>query len=592
MREGALSRSRASRAASVLALVAGTAGCRTETPVGGLLVTMNLEPSLRAADLTRLTVDVGSFDGGTTYRDAGYPIGDASTPGDVRFPTSFGVASNGDPYAAVSMALGVWRGTQPIDVERYTVTNVPTTKVVELPVVFGSSCSASAILDGGAGSCPLETGGWCEWESDHWACDADRLPPAGFDAGAFPEGNGDAAADATVAAHGAGDAYAGDSTLEDAENVEVDAEAGGDAEGGADAEGGVEAPLNIPCDAPCGPGEQCVDGACVPVPPSCSGGGPGAGPNCGLAGTDDCCASDEVRGGSFFVGYDGREDFDMSFPASVSQFRLDRYEVTVGRFREFINATVAGDASPAWVPAPASGKHSHLNGEAGLSNGGDDDAATFESGWDPSWDAYLPQTQADWDTQLLGPVCTTDSGPPNNDWTPTAGARENLPINCVTWYEAYAFCIWDNGFLPSMVEWDYAAAGGPQQNEYAWGNTAPGYNAHFAIYNCYYPPQPKGYLCQGVANIAPVGSAYEGQAVWGQFDLTGNLFEYNLDFGSAEYPLPCVDCAATAPGSGDQRSFVGGDFLSVVTQLPSSKGLQSPPENPHDIVGIRCARVP
>jgi formylglycine-generating enzyme required for sulfatase activity len=40
--------------------------------------------------------------------------------------------------------------------------------------------------------------------------------------------------------------------------------------------------------------------------------------------------------------------------------------------------------------------------------------------------------------------------------------------------EAYAFCIWDGGFLPSEAEWECAAAGGPDQREYPWGSTDPG----------------------------------------------------------------------------------------------------------------------
>ena len=47
-------------------------------------------------------------------------------------------------------------------------------------------------------------------------------------------------------------------------------------------------------------------------------------------------------------------------------------------------------------------------------------------------------------------------------------------MNCVNWFEAYAFCIWDGGFLPSDTEWEYAAAGGSLQREYPWGSTAPG----------------------------------------------------------------------------------------------------------------------
>jgi formylglycine-generating enzyme required for sulfatase activity len=37
--------------------------------------------------------------------------------------------------------------------------------------------------------------------------------------------------------------------------------------------------------------------------------------------------------------------------------------------------------------------------------------------------------------------------------TSSAGSKENLPINCVNWWESYAFCIWDGGFLPSEAEW-------------------------------------------------------------------------------------------------------------------------------------------
>ncbi len=47
-----------------------------------------------------------------------------------------------------------------------------------------------------------------------------------------------------------------------------------------------------------------------------------------------------------------------------------------------------------------------------------------------------------------------------------AGSNENQPINCVTWYEAFAFCISDGGYLPTAAEWNYAAAGGSDQRAY------------------------------------------------------------------------------------------------------------------------------
>jgi formylglycine-generating enzyme required for sulfatase activity len=54
-------------------------------------------------------------------------------------------------------------------------------------------------------------------------------------------------------------------------------------------------------------------------------------------------------------------------------------------------------------------------------------------------------------------------------WTASVGGNENLPINGVNWWESYAFCIWDGGFLPSEAEWESAAAGGDQQRKISMG---------------------------------------------------------------------------------------------------------------------------
>src|SRR4051812_49541493 len=79
-------------------------------------------------------------------------------------------------------------------------------------------------------------------------------------------------------------------------------------------------------------GGQDIDASSTPTPPSCI----GLATTCGASGTDSCCNSPEVPGGTYYRSYDVAGDGfsgTASYPATVSNFYLDRYEVTVGRFR-------------------------------------------------------------------------------------------------------------------------------------------------------------------------------------------------------------------------------------------------------------------
>jgi formylglycine-generating enzyme required for sulfatase activity len=186
-------------------------------------------------------------------------------------------------------------------------------------------------------------------------------------------------------------------------------------------------------------------------------------------------------------------------------------------------------------------------------------------------------------------------------WTNAAGSKETLPIDCVNWYEAYAFCIWDGGFLPSEAEWEYAAAGGKQQREYPWGSTDPGTNSQYAIYGCYYPNGSAtpvgdaGVVCSGLSSIAPVGTAALGAGLWGQLDLAGNLWEWNLDW-YATYVDPCADCACLTLANGctafygNSRVSRGGVFDDAIFFPPDRTG--GIPAARYGGTGFRCARTP
>jgi formylglycine-generating enzyme required for sulfatase activity len=324
-------------------------------------------------------------------------------------------------------------------------------------------------------------------------------------------------------------------------------------------------------------------------PPSCAAdAGPGV-TTCGVAG-DSCCTSVLVDGGSYYRTYVSGTDgvaTSLADPATVSAFRLDRYEVTVGRFRPFVAAAKAG-----WTPPSGAGIHGYLNGDAGLQEIVDG-ATVYEPGWSTSWNAATSQADGggigSWDGNL------TSCGPAST-WSPAPADRENLPINCINWYEAYAFCIWDGGFLPSEAEWEYVAAGGTDEREYPWGATDPGLANQYAIFGCDYPDggQPgvdAAGTCGSVANIAPVGSAASGAAKWTQLDLAGNVREPMLDDYNPVYPSPCTDCAEFVnPGPG--RSARGGSWWVQPGAMLSPARFVFTPDFRDFKGGARCARAP
>ncbi len=323
--------------------------------------------------------------------------------------------------------------------------------------------------------------------------------------------------------------------------------------------------------------ESCSDGGCGSFP-SCVGAAAGAGTDCGGvdggAGTNDCCSSFAVSGGTFFRGYDGVSPGDTSqaFPATVSSLRLDAYEATVGRFRNFVTAVVGG-----WQPAPGAGKHGYLNGGSGLANVGGADAGASEPGWSMSWNSNLGSSAASWNSSL---------GCPGATWTPGAGADEHQPINCVSWYEAYAFCIWDGGFLPSEAEWNYAASGGSAQRVYPWSSPSTSTSIDCAHAN---------YSPGGMAACSPTGpndvgsESTAGDGKFGQSDLSGNVWEWTLD-SNAPYVTPCTDCSNVAPLASPVAR--GGSFSLVASALTSSYRSAYAPATRDGSIGVRCARAP
>jgi formylglycine-generating enzyme len=285
----------------------------------------------------------------------------------------------------------------------------------------------------------------------------------------------------------------------------------------------------------------CLDGACQ-NPRSCDKLG---NRRCG---SDDasCCQALEVPGGTFARSYDGEEYRSNAYTATVSSFLLDRFEVSVGRFAEFV------DKYDTLALRDGDGKAPHIQDD---------------QGWQSVYRNLMPADAASLRAELK---C------PNSTWLDSVNANLNLPINCVSFYVAYAFCVWDGGRLPTEAEWNYAAAGGDEQRVYPW-TTGPDQG----------PDSSYAYYGQVIGTPIDIGSKPKGNGRWGHSDLAGNVAEWVLDYMSKSYPATeCNDCVSII--GQDFRVLRGGGYLSGASRQKASFRGNLPPSQTDSIAGFRC----
>lgn len=301
------------------------------------------------------------------------------------------------------------------------------------------------------------------------------------------------------------------------------------------------------------PKELCDDGECIAAPQSCVGLAAACGPN----GDESCCAITKVAGGTYNRGN------DAMYPALVGDFVLDRFEITVGRFRKFV------EAYPGNKPIPGAGAHPLIAG----------------SGWDAAWDPSLPTDKGD----LISKIKCMAS---EYTWTDAPGANENKPMNCLGWADVFSFCVWDGGRLPTEAEWNYAAAGGDEQREYPWSNppSSTMIDSAYAVFDCMGDGSAAGQCT--AEDILNVGSkSKQGDGRWGQADLGGSVWEWNLDGHAASYSSGfCNNCANLSTSS--NRVIRGGGWNDSAPILLSSSRAAKGPSYHYSFVGGRCARNP
>lgn len=164
--------------------------------------------------------------------------------------------------------------------------------------------------------------------------------------------------------------------------------------------------------------------------------------------------------------------------------------------------------------------------------------------------------------------------------------RDNHPINCVGWLDAYTFCGWVGGTLdkrlPTEAEWEKAARS-DDARLYPWGDEPPPSCTHVSM------NEGMGGGC-GLGSSLPVGSKPMGDSPYGVQDMAGGVWDWVADwYGVYDF---AEDDNPTGPPMGMFRIIRGGGWNTTDLDW-----FRASARNPSDAVGnanigFRCAQDP
>jgi formylglycine-generating enzyme required for sulfatase activity len=296
-----------------------------------------------------------------------------------------------------------------------------------------------------------------------------------------------------------------------------------------------------------------------------------------------------IPGGDFGMGSEEPivgPDAGPVHPVRVGGFWIDQTEVSNRRFGEFVEATgyvTVAEKTPRAEDYPGAPPENLVAGSVVFSP--PSEPVPFDSHF--RWWSYV--RGASW-RRPQGPGSGLDD-------------RLDHPVVHVAWDDAAAYCGWAGKRLPTEAEWEFAARGGHEGAEFAWGDEAePRGQVMANTFQGRFPHHDAG--ADGWPGTSPAGSFPANG--YGLYDMSGNVWEWVSDWYRHDYYRTLAARGGVAvdpqgpPDSFDpqepgvaKRAMRGGSYLCTDEYCgrfrPAGRG-KGAPDTGTDHLGFRCVR--
>ena len=148
-----------------------------------------------------------------------------------------------------------------------------------------------------------------------------------------------------------------------------------------------------------------------------------------------------------------------------------------------------------------------------------------------------------------------------------------LPVYNVSWDDAKAYCVARGGRLPTEAEWERAARGGLEGQDYPWGDK---FDAKL--------------LRSGVEMGPEEVGKYKPNA-FGLFDMAGNVSEWTADYFEREYYAKSPAADPPGPAEGTYRIIRGGAWSDAPKRVTVYFRNWVRPTQRQANIGFRCAQA-